>query len=59
MTIQTNMLKLWTPEESIFCVFVYDGNKEIRVLIKRCFRVENIPSKQWLDKHYGTSAPGK
>ena len=35
--------------------------KEFRVLIKRCFllRKNTVEAKQWLDKHYEDSAPGK
>ncbi|XP_018349932.1 PREDICTED: histone-lysine N-methyltransferase SETMAR-like [Trachymyrmex septentrionalis] len=35
--------------------------KEFRVLIKHCFLMgkNTVEAKQWLDKHYGTSAPGK
>ena len=35
--------------------------KQFRVLIKHCFLMgkNTIEVKQWLDKHYGNSAPGK
>ena len=35
--------------------------KEIRVLIKHCFlmRKNTVEAKQWLDKPYGDSTPGK
>ena len=35
--------------------------KEFRVLIKHCFLMEKntVEVKQWLDKRYGDSAPGK
>ena len=35
--------------------------KEFRVLIKHCFLMgkNTVGVKQWLDKHYGDSAPGK
>ncbi|KAF8787794.1 hypothetical protein HNY73_009356 [Argiope bruennichi] len=34
---------------------------EFRVLIKYCFLMEKntVEAKQWLDKHYGDSEPGK
>ena len=34
---------------------------EFRVLIKHCFLVgkNTVRAKQWLDKRYGDSAPGK
>ena len=38
------------------------GKKEFRVLIKHCFLMgknTTFEAKQWLDKHYGDSAPGK
>lgn len=36
-------------------------SKEFRVLIKHCFLMgkNTVGAKQWLDKHYGDSAPGK
>ena len=35
--------------------------KEFRLLIKHCFLTgkNTVEAKQWLDKHYGDSAPGK
>ena len=35
--------------------------KEFRVLIKRCFLMgkNTVEAKQWLDEHFGDSAPGK
>lgn len=35
--------------------------KQLCVLIKHCFLMgkNTIEAKQWLDKHYGDSAPGK
>ena len=35
--------------------------KEFRVLIKHCFLMtkNTVDAKQWLDKRYGNSAPGK
>ena len=35
--------------------------KEFRVLIKHCFLMgkNTVEAKQWLDKHYGDSVPGK
>ncbi|XP_023214386.1 uncharacterized protein LOC111617308, partial [Centruroides sculpturatus] len=35
--------------------------KEFSVLIKHCFlmRKNTVEAKQWFDKHYGDSAPGK
>ncbi|CAK9825771.1 Protein GVQW3 [Anthophora retusa] len=35
--------------------------REFRVLIKHCFLMgkNTGEAKQWLDKHYGDSAPGK
>ena len=47
--------------EATFVIFKTTDRKEFRVLIKHCFLTwkNTVEAKQWLDKRYGDSAPGK
>ena len=47
--------------DATFVIFKTMDKKEFRVLIEHCFLMEKntVEAKQWLDKRYGDSTPGK